>query len=161
MQRTHILKGKVFFFFYLLNLILRKRGEQEDRGVGNMQFISLHGHFRNTPSDTEGVCRTPAESREEYLTSGKEYIEARKTWEDKGTRGKHRSVSRMGPALSGWGNWSRGLIPTAGQLSESEEKYLRLRVKQLICGSLNGMKIRQPLPQPYIPWTRMLVTWKV
>ena len=34
------------------------------------------------------------------------------------------------------GGTSRGLIPTAGQLSESEEKHLRLRVKQLICGSL-------------------------
>ena len=53
-----------------------------------------------------------------------------------------------------------GLIPTLGQLSESEEKHLRLRVKQLICGSLNGMRIRQSLPQPYIPQTGMLVSWK-
>ena len=37
---------------------------------------------------------------------------------------------------------------------------MRLRVKQLICGSLNGMRIRQSLPHPYIPWTGMLVTWK-
>ena len=36
-------------------------------------------------------------------------------------------------------------------MSESEEKHLRLRVKQLLCGSLNGMRIRQSLPQPYIP----------
>ena len=49
----------------------------------------------------------------------------------------------------------------AGQLSESEEKHLRLRVKQLICGSLNGMRIRQSLPQPYIPQTGMQVPWKV
>ena len=48
---------------------------------------------------------------------------------------------------------SRGPIPTLGQLSESEEKHLRLRVKQLIRGSLNGMRIRQSLPQPYTPWT--------
>ena len=40
-----------------------------------------------------------------------------------------------------------------GQLSESEEKHLRLRVKQLICGSLNEMRIRQSLPQPYISQT--------
>ena len=52
---------------------------------------------------------------------------------------------RTGPALSGWGNYNTGLIPTLGQLSESEEKHLRLRVKQLICGSLNGMRIRQSL----------------
>ena len=47
-----------------------------------------------------------------------------------------------------------------GQLSESEEKHLRLKVKQLICGSLNGTRIRQSLPQPYIPWTATLVSWK-
>ena len=28
-----------------------------------------------------------------------------------------------------------------------------MRVKQLICGSLNGMKIKQSLPQLYIPQT--------
>ena len=46
-------------------------------------------------------------------------------------------------------------------MSESEEKHLRLRVKQLICGSLNGMRIRQPLLQPYIPWTGTQVPWRV
>ena len=43
---------------------------------------------------------------------------------------------------------------------ESGEKHLRLTVKQLICGSLNGMRIRQSLPQPYIRWTGTLVSWK-
>jgi len=52
-------------------------------------------------------------------------------------------------------------IPTSGQLSESEKKHLRLRVTQLICGSLMGMRIRQSLQQPYIPQTGMLVPWKV
>ena len=47
-----------------------------------------------------------------------------------------------------------------GQLSESEEKHLRLRVKQLICGSLNGMRIRQSVPQPYKSWTGTRVPWK-
>jgi len=51
------------------------------------------------------------------------------------------------------GGGSRGPIPTSGQLSESEEKHLRLRVKQLIYGSLNGMSIRWSLLQPYIPQT--------
>ena len=60
--------------------------------------------------------------------------------------GKNRSINGTGPALGGWGSWSRGPIPTSGQLSELEEKHVRLRVKQLICGSLNGMKIRQSLP---------------
>ena len=33
-------------------------------------------------------------------------------------------------------------------------------MKQLICGSLNGMSIRQPLLEPYIPWTGPLVPQK-
>ena len=33
----------------------------------------------------------------------------------------------------------------------NQRKHLRLRLKQLIYGSLNGMRIRQPLQQPYIP----------
>ena len=53
-----------------------------------------------------------------------------------------------------------GLIPTRGQLSESGENHLKLRVQQLICGSLNGMRIRQPLPQLYKPQTGMQVPWK-
>ena len=52
------------------------------------------------------------------------------------------------------GRTETGHVPTSGQLSESEEKHLRLRVKQLICGSLNGMRIRQSMPQPYIPRTQ-------
>ena len=44
---------------------------------------------------------------------------------------------------------------------ESEKKHLRLRVKQLICGILNGMRIRQSSPQPYIPQTGTQGPWKV
>ena len=51
--------------------------------------------------------------------------------------GKSRSDNRTGPAFGGWGNGSRGPIPTSEPLSESEEKHLRLRVKQLVCGSVN------------------------
>ena len=43
---------------------------------------------------------------------------------------------------------------------ESEKKDLRLRVKRLICISLNGIRIRQSKLQPYIPWAGMLVSWK-
>ena len=50
------------------------------------------------------ACRTPAESGQEYLTRGKEYIEPHKTWSDEGTKGENRRVSRTGPALGGWGN---------------------------------------------------------
>ena len=58
------------------------------------------------------------------------------------------------------GELKQGSHPHMGQLSESEEKHLRLRGKQLICGSLNGMRIRQSLLQPYIHWTGTLVPWK-
>ena len=67
----------------------------------NVEYISLHGYIRNTTSDT---CRTPAESRQEYLTSGKEYLEPHKTQQDEGTKGKNRSISRTGPVLSRWAN---------------------------------------------------------
>ena len=39
------------------------------------------------------------------------------------------------------GELKQGSNPHIGQLSESEEKHLRLRVRQQICGSLNGMRI--------------------
>ena len=39
--------------------------------------MSLHRYIRNTPSD-RSARRTPAESRQEYLTSGKEYIDPQK-----------------------------------------------------------------------------------
>ena len=41
-----------------------------------------------------------------------------------------------------------------GQLSESEEKCLRLRVKQLICGSLNGIRIKTVLAAAIHTWHR-------
>ena len=58
------------------------------------------------------------------------------------------------------GELKRGQIPIVGQLSESEEKHLRLRVKQLICGSLSGMRIRQSLSKPYICLVGTWVSWK-
>ena len=69
-----------------------------------------------------------------------------------GTRGKNRSVSRTGPALSRWGNCSRGPIPTAGWLSESGEKHLRLSLKQLTCGRLNEWELDSPC-RSHTPWT--------
>ena len=49
-----------------------------------------------------------------------------------------------GPALNGGGT-EAGSYPHIGA-TESGKKHLRLRVKELICGSLNGMRIRQSLP---------------
>ena len=58
----------------------------------------------------------------------------------------------LGLPLAGEGTEAGVQPPHWGQLSESEEKHLRLRGKPLKCSSLNGMRIRQTLPQPYIPW---------
>ena len=105
-------------------------------------------------------CRTPAESREEYLTNRKEYTEPYKTRWDEGTKGKTGVLLGLDLPSVGRGNEAGGSIPTSRQLSESEEKHLRLRVKQLIFGILNGMRIRRSLPQPYISRTGMQVLWK-
>ena len=43
----------------------------------DVEYISLHGYIRNTPSDPE-VHVEHHESRQEYLTSRREYIEPRK-----------------------------------------------------------------------------------
>ena len=67
----------------------------------------------------------------------------------------------VGPDLpsAGWELKQGSRQLASGQLAGSEEKHLRLRLKQLICGSLNGMRIRLSL-QPYIPQTGKLVPWK-
>ena len=43
----------------------------------DVEYTSLHRYIRNTPSDRT-ASRTPAESRQEDLTSGKEYIDPHK-----------------------------------------------------------------------------------
>ena len=61
--------------------------EQDGGGVGGYAvhlstWIHQEYTFRH-----RSACRTPAESGQEYLTSGKEYTESCKTQQDKGTRG--------------------------------------------------------------------------
>ena len=75
--------------------------------------------------------------------------------------GKTEVLVGLNLSLAGGGTDAGGPIPTLGQLSELEEKYLRLRVKKLICNSLNEMRIRQSLTQTFIHWTGMQVPWKV
>ena len=56
-----------------------KLGEQDGREVGGCGVhVSPLTHQEYTFRH-RSACRTPAESRQEYLTSGKEYIEPRKT----------------------------------------------------------------------------------
>ena len=124
-----------------------------------VEYILLHGYIRILLQIQKCMQNTSWEWTEVRDQWKKIY----KTMQNSiGQRnwGGNRSVSRTEHTLGWWGNWSRGPIPTAGQPSESEEKYLRLRVEQLICGSLNVMRIRQSLPQPYIRWAGAQVSWK-
>ena len=68
-------------------------------GVHLSPWMQQKYTFRNI-----STCRTPAESGQKDLTSGKEYIEPCKTREEEGTREKNRSISRTGPTLSRWGD---------------------------------------------------------
>ena len=84
-----------------------------------------------------------------------------KTQEDEGAGGKTGVLAGLDLPSVGGGTEAGVPSPQRGNCLESEEKHLRLRVKQLICGSLNGMRIRQSLSQPYLPRMGSRVTWKV
>ena len=125
-------------------------GEQDDGGIGGRGIhLSPRIHQEHT-FRIRGAYTTPAESEQEYLTSRKEYIEPRKTRWDEGTSSTY--PQRVGEL-------KQEFSPHSGQLSESEEIHLRPRVKQLICGSLNGMRIIQSL-WAYLPQTGTQVPWK-
>ena len=58
------------------NLLAR---EQDGRGVGGCGVHLSPGIHQEYTFRHRSACRTPAESGREYLSSGKEYIEPRKT----------------------------------------------------------------------------------
>ena len=64
--------------------------------------MSLHRYIRNTPSD-RSARRTPAESRQEYLTSGKEYIDPQKLGRKKKLGGETGVLLGLDLCLAGWG----------------------------------------------------------
>ena len=70
----------------------------------DVEYLSLSMGASEYTFRHRSTCRTPGESEKEYPTSGKEYIEPCQTRQDQGTRGKNRSVSSTGPALSRWEN---------------------------------------------------------
>ena len=70
----------------------------------DVEYISLHGYVRNTHSDTEVHAECiPAESGQEYLTSGKEYIEPHIIQQDEGTRGKTKVLVGLDLPSAGGG----------------------------------------------------------
>ena len=106
--------------------------------------LQIQKYMQNTSLESTGV---PDQQKRIYRTT-------QKLSRTKELGGETGMLLRLDMPLADGGNWSRGLIPTSGQLSESEEKHFMLRVKQLMYGSLNGMRIRQSLLQPYVPRTR-------
>ena len=111
----------------------------------DVEYISIHGYIWNIPSDTEVLARIPAESRQEYLTNGNEYIEPCKGRQDEGSRRKRGELVGLDLPLVGGGTEAEVQIATLGQLFGTKGKHLRLRVKQLICDSLNEMRITQTI----------------
>ena len=58
-----------------------KREKQDGRGVGGCGEHLFPWIWQEYTFRYRDACRTPAESRPEYLTTGKEYAEPRKTRE--------------------------------------------------------------------------------
>ena len=89
--------------------------EQDGRGVGRRGgHLSPRIHQEYTFRH-RSACRIPAESGQEYLTSGKEYINHAKLSRRKELGGrKNRDVSRTGPALAGGGTKAEVQSPYRG-----------------------------------------------
>ena len=119
-----------------------------------MEYIHFHRYVRNTPSDRKVHAEHQLRADRRTLPEEKNIQNQAKLSRMKELGGKTGVLVGLDLPSVGWGT-EAGSNTHIGQLSESEEKHLRLTVKQPICGSLNGMRIRQALPQPYIPRTRM------
>ena len=79
----------------------KSKGEQDGGGVGRHGvFLSPQRHQEYTFRDKRS-CRTPAESRKEYLTTGKECTEHAKFSRMKEAGGEE-GASRTGSAPEGW-----------------------------------------------------------
>ena len=61
------------------NSTTKTQREQDGGGVGGCRAHLSSQMQEEYTFRHRSACRTPAESRQEYLTSGKEYIEPRKT----------------------------------------------------------------------------------
>ena len=59
------------------------------------------------------------------------------------------------------GELKQGSNPHIREIVLHRKEIFKAKSEQLICGSLNGMRIRQSLMEPYIPWTGTQVPWKV
>ena len=83
-----------------------KREKQDGRGVGGCGVCLFPRICQEYTFRYRNACRTPAESRPEYLTTGKEYTEPRKTREQalslwsRSTDSKTLDYQRTNPAAA-------------------------------------------------------------
>ena len=125
----------------------------------DVEYISLHGYIQNTPSDTEVHAEHQLRADrstwpvENNIQSHSKLCKTKELWEKQECQQDCTWSWRVGEL-------KQQNVPILGQLSESEEKHLSLRVKQLICGNLNRMRIIQSLLQPYILQRGTLVHWR-
>ena len=73
--------------FSSFNILCLKLGEQDSRGVGREVHLSPQIHQKYTFRH-RSACRTPTDSGQEYLTSGKEHIKHVKLGRTKELGGK-------------------------------------------------------------------------
>ena len=81
----------------------------------DVEHICLHGYIRNTPSNAS-ACRTPAESQQEDLSSGKGYIDPCKTRQDEGTRGTKQECQQDWTCPQWVGELKQGSDPHMGAI---------------------------------------------
>ena len=91
----------------------------------DVEYFSFHGYIRNTPSDTEVHAEHQLRADRNTCAAEKNIWTHGKLGRMKEPGGKTGVLVGLDLPLAG----GRTLIPTSGQLSESEEKRLRLRVK--------------------------------
>ena len=99
---------------------------QQDRGVGRWGVLLSRDHQEYIFRCKESHGAT-AESGQESLNTGKEYIDPRKTRQDEGRKGKSGGEwVRLDQHPGRWRNWSRGEIPTLEQYFGTEGRRVRL-----------------------------------
>ena len=77
LRASYFLATSLIHLKFYIKIVFNQ--EQDGRGVGGRGIhLSPRIHQEYTFRH-RNACRTPAEGRPEYLTSGKEYIEPRKT----------------------------------------------------------------------------------
>ena len=128
------------------------------QGLSDSHFISVSSVAQSCPTLCDPMdCNTPGLPVHNQLP---EFIQTHVHWVSDAIQPSHPL-----PLVSG-GELKQGSDPHI-RGSESEEKHLRLKGKQLICGSLNGSRITadddcsREIKRPLLPERKALLRLKV